>query len=84
MNFRWNAWNIHHIGRHGVSPQEAEQVVRGARPLFRGDGKYLARGRGSGGRWLQVIYVLDDDGTIFVIHSRPMGEREKRRWRRKP
>jgi hypothetical protein len=31
---------------------------------------------------LQVIYVLDEDGTIFVIHSRPMTDREKRRWRK--
>ena len=83
MYFRWNAWNIEHIGRHGVSPQEAEQVVRGGRPLYRGDGKYLVQGRGSGGRWLQAIYVLDDDGTIYVIHARPMTDREKRRWRRK-
>lgn len=82
MNFRWNAWNIGHIAGHGVSRQEAEQVVRSARPYYRGDGKYLARGRGSGGRWLQVIYVLDEDGTIFVIHSRPMTDREKRRWRK--
>jgi uncharacterized DUF497 family protein len=82
MNFRWNAWNTEHVGRHGVSPAEAEQVVRSGRPLYRGDGKYLVRGRGSGGRWLQVIYVLDEDGTIFVIHSRPMTDREKRRWRR--
>jgi uncharacterized DUF497 family protein len=83
MHFRWNTWNIDHIGRHGVSPQEAEQVVQGGRPLCRGDGKYLVQGRGSGGRWLQAIYVLDDDGTIFVIHARPMTDREKRRWRRK-
>ena len=83
MNFRWNTWNIEHLAQHGVSPEEAEQVVRGARPLYRGDGKYLVQGRGSGGRWLQVIYVLDDDGTIFVIHSRPLTDREKRRWRRK-
>jgi hypothetical protein len=43
----------------------------------------LVQGRGGGGRWLQAIYVLDDDGTVFVIHARPMTDREKRRWRRK-
>jgi hypothetical protein len=37
--------------------------------------KYLVQGRGSSGRWLQAIYVLDD--------ARPMTDREKRRWRRK-
>jgi len=52
-------------------------------PMYRGDGKYLVQGCGSGGRWLQVIYVLDDDGTLFVIHARAMIDREKRRHRRK-
>ena len=60
-----------------------EEVVRRSRPLYRGDGKYLSQGRGDGGRWLQVIYVLDDDGTVFVIHARPMSEREKRHFRRR-
>jgi len=32
---------------------------------------------------LSAIPPLDDDGTIFVIHARPMNDREKRRWRRK-
>jgi uncharacterized DUF497 family protein len=83
MGFRWHEWNVEHVGRHGVSTQEAEAIVRGGRPIYRGDGKYLVQGRGSGGRWLQVIYVLDDDGTVFVIHARPLLDREKRRHRRK-
>jgi uncharacterized DUF497 family protein len=83
MDFRWNEWNIDHIGEHGVAPEEAEQVVRRGKSLFRGDGKYLVQGRGDGGRWLQVVYVLDEDGTLYVIHARPMTEREKRRRRRR-
>jgi hypothetical protein len=67
-----------------VAPAEAEQVVRAGPPLYRGDGKYLVQGRGQGGRWLQVVYVLDDEGTVYVIHARPMTDREKRRRRRKP
>jgi hypothetical protein len=35
-----------------------------------GDGKLLAVGRGQGGRFIRVIYSLDDDGTAFVIHAR--------------
>jgi hypothetical protein len=31
---------------------------------------------------LQVIFVLEGDGTIFVLHARPLTEREKRRYRR--
>lgn len=31
--FRWNVWNIQHIGEHGVDPQAAEFVVNHARAL---------------------------------------------------
>jgi uncharacterized protein len=87
MDFRWNEWNIEHIARHGVDPIEAEAIVRGAArpyPLHdKDEDKWLVRGRGRGGRPLQVVFVLDDDGTVFVIHARPLDKRkEKRRFRR--
>ena len=85
MEFRWNDWNTDKVEQHGVSPVEAEGVVGVAArpyPLYRGDGKHLVRGRGRGGRLLQVMFVVDDDGVLFVIHARPLTEREKRRHRR--
>lgn len=27
MEFRWNDWNIEHIGKHGVQPDEAELLI---------------------------------------------------------
>ncbi len=65
--------------------EEAEDVVRSARspfPRHIGEDKLLAWGRGSGGRLLQVIFVLDEDGTVFVIHGRELSPLEKRRQRR--
>lgn len=85
MDFRWNAWNIEHVERHGIDPEEAEHVVATAAPPFplsRADDKWLVWGRGRGGRQIQVVFVLDDDDTVFVIHARQLTEREKRRWRR--
>ena len=51
--FRWNDWNLGHIGEHGVSAEEAEEVIRGARqpyPEKMGRGKFRVRGSASGGR----------------------------------
>jgi len=48
VDFRWNEWNVDHIVRHGVSPEEAETVVRSAtRPFPRKieDDKWLVWGR---------------------------------------
>jgi len=86
MEFRWNEWNLEHIAKHGVSWEEAEMVVRGARGSFPRkieDDKWLAWGRGQGGRFLQVIFVVDPEETLYVIHARPLNEQEKRRLRRK-
>lgn len=86
IEFRWNEWNLDHATRHGVSVAECERVVRIAKrpyPLARGDGKYLVVGRGQGDRLIRVVYVLDDDATVYVIHAMPLSDSDKRRHRRR-
>jgi hypothetical protein len=85
-DFRWIAWNVDHIGRHGVTPAEAEHVVNRARAPFPQrieDDKRLVWGTAPDGRYLQVIYVLDPDRTVFVIHAMPMTDKQKRQLRRR-
>jgi hypothetical protein len=81
MEFRWIQWNIDHVSNHGVTPAEAEQVVR--RPLRGwprkvGDKKRMVQGRGQGDRVVQVVYLIDPDKTIFVIHAMPLTLRRRR------
>ena len=87
MEFRWNDWNIGHIGGHGISPEEAELVVTTARspyPRRIQVDKWIVWGARLGrSRFLQVIFVLDQDKTVFVIHAEPLTEPEKRRYRRR-
>jgi uncharacterized protein len=86
MAFRWNEWNIEHVSKHGVAPDEAEAVARAAQPPFPqhvGDGKWVVGGRGEGGRFVQVIYVIDPDESFYIIHARPMTDIEIRRYRRR-
>jgi len=52
-------------------------------PLVKDDEKYLIWGATDAGRLLQVVFVLDSDDAVFVIHARPLTEREKRRFRRR-
>ena len=85
MDFRWNEWNIEHVGRHGVTPQVAEEVVQAARgryPRRIGEDKLLVWGMSEQGEMLQVVFVLDEDGSIYILHARPLTEREKRHYRR--
>ena len=86
MDFRWLEWNVEHLARHGVDLEEAEGVVRAASnpyPQRIADHKLLVWGAGRGGRLLQVIFVLDEDQTAFVIHARELTNREKSILRRK-
>src|SRR5690348_8397204 len=61
MVFSWDAVNREHIAKHGVTPEEAEDVVRGAEEPFPQtieDDKLVVWGVTDVGRYLQVIYVL--------------------------
>ena len=83
--FRWNDWNEDHVATHGVLPEEAEYVVNHASapyPEMIGDGKWRVLGQTSAGRYLQVIFVIEDDG-YYVIHARGLTDREKRLLRRR-
>ncbi len=85
MDFRWTEWNVEHLARHGVDPEAAEEVVLEARrryPRRVGEDKWLVWVADGSGRLLQVIFVLGEDGSVYVIHARPLTERERRRHRR--
>ena len=86
MEFRWIDWNIDKLGTHGVQPEEAEFVVEEAAhpyPQHREDDKFLVWGPTAGGRLLQVVFLLDEDDTVFVIHARRLTDKEKRRRRKR-
>ncbi len=84
--FRWNTWNVDHIGIHGISPEEAEYLVNhppSGFPRSIGDDKVLVQGQTAAGRYIQVIYIFSPPGVIFVIHARPLNAAEKRAARRR-
>jgi hypothetical protein len=83
--FRWCAWNVEHIGEHGVTVDEAEYLICHARspyPRRLGERKFLVRGQTAAGEYLQAIFIVDPDKTIFVIHARPLTRLDKWRFRR--
>ena len=85
MEFRWIDWNIHKCWKHNVEPAEAEYVVRQARrpyPKKIGDEKMLVCVQTQAGRYLQVIFLTEEDDAIFVMHAMPLTQRQKRNYRR--
>jgi hypothetical protein len=79
--FRWNSWNLDQATKHGCTVEEIQAIVRNpgrGYPRKRGNGKLMVVGRGTGGRLVEVIYVLDEDGTAYVIHAMPLITRRRR------
>jgi len=71
---------------HGVSPQDAEFVVRSARkpyPRRIDDQKVLVWGKTENGEYFQVVFLIQENGILFVIHARPLTPKEKHRYRRR-
>jgi uncharacterized DUF497 family protein len=88
VEFVWNSDNVEHVGKHGLSPREAEYLVEHAQPPYPqmiGDEKRIVVGRLADGRYAQVIYVPSRSvrGAVFVIHARELTQPEKRRLRRR-
>jgi uncharacterized DUF497 family protein len=86
MQFRWNRWNVEHVEKHGIVPGDAEFIVNHARrpfPEMTGDGKRYVAAQTADGFYMQVVYLLDMDETVFIIHARPLDDSEKRKYRRR-
>ena len=81
-DFEWNVENKSHIWRHGVDILEAQEVFIN-RPVYQRtrNGRYIALGISSDGRYLLVVFYLKMRGLIRVITARDMTTREKHRFR---
>ena len=74
--FEWDDNNIEHIARHGVFPDEVEDVAFDDDPWIRKGrkGTRYMLGYTVAGRYLFVVYVLKGKGIARVITSMAMDE----------
>lgn len=77
----WDAWNRDHLTKHGVAPEEAEEVVAGeavVRETYKE--RLLFIGPTLGGRVLTVVAgpVPDQAGVYYVFSARPASRKERR------
>jgi uncharacterized DUF497 family protein len=61
--------NIAHLAEHGVTPDEAEEVLMHPAKVehSRSSGRWIAFGRTTAGRDLAVVYEQIDDMTILPV-----------------
>ena len=83
--FEWSENNIEHIPRHGVSPDEVEDVAFDDEPWIR-KGRKRTRymlGYTVAGRYLFTVYTLKDKGVAKVITSMDMDDKTRRLYRKR-
>jgi hypothetical protein len=87
----WPDDRVDHIARHGVRPEEVEEVCS-LRPLVlrtKASGAspaYHVLGQTEGGRYLFCVVLQFPDGKGYPVTARPMTQAERQRyllWRRR-
>ena len=84
MEFDWNADNLKHIARHGITPKEAEEAVLNE-PLeadvqpHESEERVLCFGRAKSGRLLTILYT-ERRGKIRVVTAYEMTRQPQRMY----
>lgn len=83
--FEWDDNNIEHIARHGVFPDEVEDVAFDDDPWIRKGrkGTRYMLGYTVAGRYLFFVYVLKRKGIARVITSMDMDDKTKKLYKKR-
>jgi len=85
--FIWPEERIEHIARHGVTPEEVEEVCFGKSLVQRAKSErenpvYYVLGQSEAGRYLFCVVIQFPDGNGYPVTARQMTAKEKRRYRK--
>ena len=86
-DFIWPEEQIEHIARHGVTPEEVEEVCFGKSLVRRAKSEgeypvYYVLGQTEAGRYLFCVVIRFPDGNGYPVTAREMTAKEKRRYRK--
>jgi len=80
----WDDWNVEHVGRHSVKPEEVEEVSFSEPFITRARGRTLrAIGQTQAGRYLTVILAPRGRGSYYPVTAREASEGEQRLYRKR-
>jgi len=73
------------IERHGVSPEEVEEVIFEDEPelVKHGQNRFLIRGQTTAGRYLFIVLEQEGKGIYVPITARDMSGRERKAFKRR-
>jgi uncharacterized DUF497 family protein len=77
----WDDWNVPHIARHDVVPDEVEEICHGRHAVREGyAGRVVLIGQTNSGRLLSVILDPDtgEEDVYYPVTSRSADRKERR------
>lgn len=78
----WDSWNVAHIARHGVTPEEVEEVCQGSYLTFDAYGERIVLvGTTRAGRNLTAVLAAKRKGIYYPVTARPSSRKERRYYR---
>jgi uncharacterized DUF497 family protein len=78
----WDEWNIRHIARHNVTPDEVTDVCRRWHVVRQSyDDRLIVIGTTETGNLLTVILNPHERGIYYPITARPASRTERRAYR---
>jgi uncharacterized DUF497 family protein len=79
----WDAWNVAHIARHNVTPDEVEDVCHNKPQTHETyKGRLRVVGLTESGRILTVILApTEETGVYYPVTARPADRKERRHYR---
>ena len=83
--FIWPEDRVDHIARHGVTPEEVEEVCFGKAFVQRAKSQgsnpvYYVLGQTVAGRYLFCVVIQFPDDRGYPVTARPMTDKERRRY----
>lgn len=79
----WDSWNVDHIARHKVAPEEVEEICHGSPVVQQGSkGRSLVFGSTKSGKMLTVVLDPEDEGVYYPVTARPASKRERAIYQR--
>ena len=83
--FIWPEDRVEHIARHGIRPEEVEEVCFGRALVQRtksagANPVYYVLGQTVAGRYLFCVVIQFPDGKGLPVTARPMTRKEQRRF----
>jgi len=81
----WDDETILHIAKHGVEPEEVEEICFEGSPYILNAkyNRYLALGQSQNGRYVTIVFVYLGQNKAKIITARAMSQTERNLYKKR-